>query len=148
MMQKFSFFSFTLSFSSSLSFPFSIHFSVYFDIGSVGRSVSIVRYHFRQHSYYPHSTLIMFDIEASVPTDSGDTMNSCAMPINFYCTIHFQLTFLMKKDTFSRKKNALYSKIFSLNRIKIKLKFKFGTIFEHDFNLKVYYKMHQRLNGS
>lgn len=75
-------------------------------------SVSIVRYHFRPYSYYPHSTLIMFDIEASVPINSDDVMNSCAMPINFYCTIHLQPTYLEQKQFFcngnKQKKNTSY----------------------------------------
>lgn len=37
----------------------------------------------------------MFDTAASEPTSSDDEMNSFAMLINFCCTIHLQLTFLI-----------------------------------------------------
>lgn len=55
---------------------------------------SIVKYRFRRYFYYHHSLLIMFGIEALVPTNLDDAMSSFAMPINFYCTIRLQLTFL------------------------------------------------------
>lgn len=58
---------------------------------------SIVKYRFRQYFYYPRSTLIMFGIAASVPTNSDDEMNSCAMPINSYCTIRLRRTSLKFK---------------------------------------------------
>lgn len=81
---------------------------------TIGRlhSVSTVRRHFRPYSYYPHSTLIMFGIEASVPTNSDGVMSSCAVPTNFYCTIHLRPTYLQRKQT--EKKSF---KLFSLNSI-------------------------------
>lgn len=73
-------------------------------ISLVLSNASIVKYRFRQYFYYPHSTLIMFDIAASAPINSGDEMSSCAMPINFYCTIRLRRTSLMK---IKEKKNKI-----------------------------------------
>lgn len=87
---------FRLSLALSLSLSFSIP-SLWIWFLTFCRRFSIVRYHFRPYSYYPHSTLIMFDTEASVRTNSGDGMNSCAMLINFYCTIHLQPTYLQNQ---------------------------------------------------
>lgn len=72
-------------FSSLSLFHFIFHHSM----------ASIVKYRFRQYFYYPRSTLIMFDIAASVLTNSDDAMSSCAMPINFYYTIRLRRTFLL-----------------------------------------------------
>lgn len=69
-----------------------------FDAGVVEWFIaSIVMYHFHRYSYYP-PTLIMFGIAASVPTNSDDETNSCAMLISFYCTIHLRRTFLFRKS--------------------------------------------------
>lgn len=137
------------SFSFCLSIP-SFFFMLH-SILTIGRfySVSIVRYHFRPYSYYPHSTLIMFGIEALVPTNSDDVMSSCAMPINFYCTIHLRPTYLQRKQR--KSYSSHFHSISFTNHIQIKKMLICAGcsallfICEHEITFQ---EAHQRLNGN